>query len=167
MGIRGNVRRDFKHRILRAGESIRADGKYQLKYYVDGKPHFVYSWKLEPTDTLPQGKKPCLSLREMEKQIGYDLDAMVDPQQKNITVLALVERYLKTKTGTKPQTKSNYRFVVNILKNEPFSGKKICGALKLSGRYFTITPTSDTLFSSAQELSAIKIIRSSKMTRKI
>lgn len=28
---------------------------------VHGKPHFVYSWKLEPTDKLPKGKKPCLS----------------------------------------------------------------------------------------------------------
>ena len=58
MGIRGNLRRDSKRRVLRAGESIRADGKYQFKYYVDGKAKFVYSWKLEPTDRLPAGKKP-------------------------------------------------------------------------------------------------------------
>ncbi len=66
MGIRGNIRRDPKRRILRAGESIRADGKYQFKYYVDGKPYFGYSWKLEPTDTLPQGKNrafPCVRWR--------------------------------------------------------------------------------------------------------
>ena len=31
MGMRGNIRRDKKHRVLRAGESIRADGKYQLR----------------------------------------------------------------------------------------------------------------------------------------
>lgn len=42
----------------------------------------------------------------------------------------------------------------------------ICGAVKQSSRYFTITPTSDILFSSAQELSATKITRSSKMTMK-
>ena len=28
MGIRGRIRRDSKHRVLRAGESMRADGKY-------------------------------------------------------------------------------------------------------------------------------------------
>ena len=39
-------RRDSKHRVLRRGESIRADGKYQFKYHVNGKPHFVYSWRL-------------------------------------------------------------------------------------------------------------------------
>ena len=33
MGIRGNIRRDPKRRILRAGESIRADGKYQFKVF--------------------------------------------------------------------------------------------------------------------------------------
>ena len=66
---RGKTRRDPKRRVLRPGESIRVDGKYQYKYHIDGKPHFVYSWKLEPTDQLPKGKKPCLSLRELEKQI--------------------------------------------------------------------------------------------------
>ena len=82
MGMRGNIRRDKKHRVLRAGESIRADGKYQFKYHVNGKPRFVYSWRLEPTDKLPAGKKPCLSLRELEKKIGYDLDAQIDPMKK-------------------------------------------------------------------------------------
>lgn len=131
MGIRGGIRRDAKRRILSAGESIRADGKYQFKYYVNGKARFVYSWRLEPTDKLPVGKKPCLSLREMEKQIGYDLDTMIDPQRKNITVMEFVERYLKTKTGAKPQTKTNYNFVRNILLKEAFSGRKI-GTVKTS-----------------------------------
>ena len=71
---RGQTRRDSKRRVLRPGESVRADGKYQYKYHIDGKPHFVYSWKLEPTDKLPKGKKPCLSLRELEKQVNTDLD---------------------------------------------------------------------------------------------
>ena len=82
MGIRGRIRRDSKHRVLRAGESMRADGKYQFKYHIAGKPHFVYSWKLEPTDKLPAGKKPCLSLRELEKQIGYDLESQLDPMKR-------------------------------------------------------------------------------------
>ena len=53
---RTKTRRDSKHRVLRRGESIRADGKYQFKYHINGKPHFVYSWRLEPTDKLPVGK---------------------------------------------------------------------------------------------------------------
>ena len=31
------------------------DSKYQFKYYVNGKPKFVYSWRLEPTDKTPRG----------------------------------------------------------------------------------------------------------------
>ena len=118
-------RRDSKHRVLRRGESIRKDGKYQFKYHVGGKPHFVYSWRLEPTDILPVGRKPCLSLRELEKQIGYDLDNRLDPMGKNITVNELVDRYLATRTGVKNNTLMNYKFVKNILKAEPFGSKKI------------------------------------------
>lgn len=124
-------RRDAKNRVLRRGESLRADGKYQFKYYVNGKPKFVYSWRLEPTDKLPQGKKPCLSLRELEKQIGYDLENQLDPTGKNLTVIELVDRYLATKTGVKPSTKMNYNFVRSILLNEPFGEKKI-GMVKTS-----------------------------------
>ena len=143
MGIRGNLRRDSKHRVLRAGESIRADGKYQFKYYLNGKAKFVYSWRLEPTDKVPAGKRPCISLRELEKQIGYDIDTMIDPNQKNMTVLELVDRYLKTRTGAKPQTRTNYNFVVNLLKNEPFSGRKI-GTIKTSdAKLFLIKLQSD------------------------
>lgn len=128
---RNPQRRDSKRRLLRRGESIRADGKYQFKYHINGKPHFVYSWRLEPTDPLPSGKKPCLSLRELEKQIGYDLDTLCDPSNKNMTVYELVERYLATKTGVKYSTKSNYGFVKNLLAKEPFSSNRI-GAVKTS-----------------------------------
>ncbi|HBH1676714.1 TPA: integrase DNA-binding domain-containing protein, partial [Clostridioides difficile] len=51
-------RRDNKNRILRTGESQRKDGRYAYKY-IDtfGKPQFVYSWKLVPTDKTPAGKR--------------------------------------------------------------------------------------------------------------
>lgn len=143
MGIRGRIRRDSKHRVLRAGESIRADGKYQFKYHIDGKPHFVYSWKLEPTDKLPAGKKPCLSLRELEKQIGYDLESQLDPMRKNITVSELVERYLSTKTGAKHSTVANYNFVRNILKNEPFGERKIAEIKTSDAKLFLIKMQND------------------------
>ena len=143
MGIRGKIRRDSKHRVLRAGESIRADGKYQFKYHVNGKPHFVYSWKLEPTDKLPAGKKPCLSLRELEKQIGYDLEYMADPMWKKMTVMELVERYLSTKTGAKHSTLANYNFVKNVLKKESFSSKKILDVKTSDAKLFLIKLQSD------------------------
>lgn len=143
MGIRGRIRRDSKHRVLRAGESMRADGKYQFKYHIAGKPHFVYSWKLEPTDKLPAGKKPCLSLRELEKQIGYDLESQLDPMKRNITVNELVERYLSTKTGAKHSTVANYNFVKNILKKEEFSETKIANIKTSDAKLFLIKMQSD------------------------
>ena len=124
-------RRDPKHRILRSGESIRIDGKYQYKYMVNGKPKFVYSWKLEPTDKLPAGKRPCLSLRELEKQIGHDIEQRLDPTKKKMTVMELVEKYLSTKTGMRPNTMTNYNFVRNLLTKEEFSGRRI-GDVKTS-----------------------------------
>lgn len=45
MAGKAGLRRDSKHRVLRRGESIRANGKYQFKYHIGGKPHFVYSWR--------------------------------------------------------------------------------------------------------------------------
>lgn len=132
------TRRDSKHRVLRRGESIRQDGRYQFKYHVNGKAHFVYSWRLEPTDKLPVGRKPCLSLRELEKQIGYDLDNRLDPVGKNITVNELVDRYLATKTGVKYNTQMNYNFVKNILKAHPFGGTKISRVKTSDAKLFLI-----------------------------
>ena len=120
---RGQTRRDSKRRVLRPGESIRADGKYQYKYHIDGKPHFVYSWKLEPTDKLPKGKKPCLSLRELEKQVNTDLDLLVNIVDGQMTVCELIDRYLKTKTGVRQSTKQGYVTVQRLLAKEAF-GKK-------------------------------------------
>ena len=117
---RGQTRRDSKRRVLRPGESIRADGKYQYKYHIDGKPHFVYSWKLEPTDKLPKGKKPCLSLRELEKQVNTDLDLLVNIVDGQMTVCELVDRYLKTKTGVRQSTKQGYVTVQRLLAKESF-----------------------------------------------
>ena len=122
---------------------MRADGKYQFKYHIAGKPHFVYSWKLEPTDKLPAGKKPCLSLRELEKQIGYDLESQLDPMKRNITVNELVERYLSTKTGAKHSTVANYNFVKNILKKEEFSETKIANIKTSDAKLFLIKMQND------------------------
>ncbi len=136
-------RRDSKHRVLRRGESIRADGKYQFKYHVNGKPHFVYSWRLEPTDKLPVEKKPCLSLRELEKHIGYDLDSQLDHVGKNITVVELVERYVRTKTGVRDSTRAGYRTVQRALEKEPFGGKKISQVKVSDAKLFLIKLQSD------------------------
>ncbi len=120
-----HIRRDSKHRVLRRGESQRADGKYLYKWYENGKPKFLQSWRLEPTDKQPQGTKPTLSLREMEKQHSRDLDSLLDPTCKNMTVKECVERYLATKVGVKPNTLMGYGTVRNLMEKESFYSRKI------------------------------------------
>lgn len=118
-------RRDAKGRLLHNGESVRANGKYQFKYQVNGQPQFIYSWRLTPSDPQVPGKKPCLSLREMEKQIGKDMDSQVNILERKITVSELVARYLATKTGVKHNTLMNYGFVKNILRKEEFGSLQV------------------------------------------
>lgn len=122
---RGPTRRGAKNRVLRPGESVRANWKYQYKYHIDGKPHFVYSWKLEQTDRMPKGKQPCLSLREPEKQINAELAVLSNIVDGQMTVCELVDRYLKTKTGVRQNTKQGYVTVQRLLAKEKFGSQKI------------------------------------------
>lgn len=116
---------------------------YHNKYSIDGIPHFVYSWRLEPTDKMPEGKKPTPSLREMEKAIGRDIEQMLDPTCRNMTVMELVERYLSTKTGVKPSTKQNYGTIKNLLAKEEFSRKRIKEVKTSDAKLFLIKMQSD------------------------
>ena len=119
-------RRDSKNRILRNGESQRKDGRYAYKYIdATGKPQFVYSWKLEATDSTPQGKRDGLSLREKEKQIRRDIEDAIIPRGGEMTVLDLVKKYLSQKTGVRHNTEANYNFVLNIIKKEDFGQQRI------------------------------------------
>ena len=53
------------------------------------------------------------------------MDSMLDPTCKNMTVEDCVNRYLATKTGVKPQTRTGYQTVKNLLAKESFYGRKI------------------------------------------
>ena len=120
------VRRDNKGRKLFNGESQRKDGKYEYKYQdAWGKRKTVYSWKLTPTDRVPAGKRDDISLREKIKQIQRDLNSNITPDGGNFTVLELVEKYISQKTGVRHNTRSNYNFVVNVIKKEAFGQKRI------------------------------------------
>jgi len=119
-------RRDNKNRILRNGESQRSDGRYAY-VYVDGngKQKFLYSWKLESTDKVPQGKRDCISLRDKIKMLNKDLNDGIAPNGGEMTVLQLVQKYVGQKTGVRHNTEANYNFVINVIKKEPFGTKRI------------------------------------------
>ena len=132
-------RRDSKNRILRNGESQQPNGRYVYKYYdILHKPHFLYSWKLEPTDKLPAGKRNDLSLREKIRQLQKDLMDGIDLQGSDMTVLELVNRYIATKTGIKPNTEAGYKTVVNILKKEAFAHQPISKIRHSDAKLFLI-----------------------------
>ena len=108
-------RKDKKGRNLRLGGSQRKDGRYVYKYTdLYGKAHFVYAWKLVPTDRIPLGKRQDISLREKEKQIEADLFDHIVTNGGKLTVLELVEKYVSLKTGVRHNTVAGYKTVVNI-----------------------------------------------------
>ena len=120
-------RRDNKNRILRMGEQQRADGRYLFSTLdpISKKRIFVYSWKLERHDKMPEGKKADLSLREKEKLLERDLANGISLSGGDMTVLELVEKYLEQKRNVRPTTAAGYKTVVNVLKRDSFGSQKI------------------------------------------
>ena len=119
-------RRDHKNRILRNGESQRPDGRYVYVYLdAKGKQRFLYSWKLEKTDKIPQGKRDGLSLREKVRFLEQDLRDGIVFCGGDITVMELVQKYISQKTGVRHNTETGYRFVVGIIAKEAFGQKRI------------------------------------------
>ena len=119
-------RRDNKGRILHNGEIQMKDGRYRYKYIDDfGKVQVLYSWRLDHNDPLPKGKKNSMSIREMEKQVQADKFDHIVSNGGNYTVLELVEKYVKTRTGVRPTTQAGYRTTINFLKRDPFGRKRI------------------------------------------
>ena len=119
-------RKDKRGRILRNGECQRADGRYQYDYVdLNGQAKCLYSWKLEPTDPLPQGKRKCKSLREKEREVQRNIDDGIVPYGGQLTVLELTEKYILQKTGVRESTRAGYKTVTNILRKEDFGAKRI------------------------------------------
>ncbi|RHR57093.1 site-specific integrase [Clostridium sp. AF18-27] len=119
-------RRDSKNRILQSGESQRPDGRYQYKYTdTFGETKFVYSWKLVPTDKIPAGKRPDLSLREKIKQIQKDLDDGIDTIGKKMTVCQLYAKYIRQRGNVKRGTKKGRRQLMNLLSEDKLGAASI------------------------------------------
>lgn len=119
-------RRDKKGRVLRNGESQRADGRYVYSYVdLNGKPKCVYSWKLEETDSIPVGKRKCVALREKAKKIQRDMEDGLIPYGGQLTVIELVKKYISQKTGVRRTTRAGYKTVVNLLEKEDFGSQRI------------------------------------------
>lgn len=108
-------RKDKKGRILRNGESQRTDGKYMFRYTgSDGKRYTVYSWKLVDTDKMPDGKRGCVALRDMEKQILKDLDDDIRTSDaESMSVNDLFDLFMELRTDLRETTRHNYTVLYN------------------------------------------------------
>ena len=78
-----------------------------------------------------------------EEEIGRDLESLLDPMCKNMTVNELLERYLKTRTGVRPNILMNYGFVKNILAKEEFGSNKMCRVKTSDAKLFLIKLQND------------------------
>lgn len=53
-----NKRKDNKGRVLHNGEYQQSNGRYRFKYYDGiGKERYLYSWRLDKNDRMPEGKR--------------------------------------------------------------------------------------------------------------
>lgn len=111
-------RTDNKGRILRNGESQRKDGRYAYKYIENGKPKFVYSWKLVSTDRVPKGKRDCVSLREKVKMIEKDLSDGISTSNRNMTVSQLYDRYTRSKANVRKGTQTGRKYLKEALQTD-------------------------------------------------
>lgn len=70
--------------------------RYEYRYKDGfGKNRVVSSYRLEPTDQVPKGKKSGKSLREKEEEINALLSNDIDIDGSKLTLLEVVNRYLE------------------------------------------------------------------------
>lgn len=112
-------RKDSKGRVLKTGESQRADLTYQYRYTdVNGKRRSLYAGDLQ-------------ELRKKERIVQKNLEDNINYCESNVNVIELVERYISLKQGVRHATKVGYQFVLNLIKKEDFCFRNI-GTIKTS-----------------------------------
>ena len=125
-------RRDSKGRLLKTGESQRADGRYLYKY-VDkaGKTRYAYSWKLVPTDLVPKGKRDGKSLRELETEIQRDLQDGIDTTGGKMTLCQLYAKQNAQRANVKESTRQGRKKLMRTLEGE-ILGARSSASIRLS-----------------------------------
>ena len=119
-------RRDNKGRILRTGESQRADGRYMYKYVNRAdETKVVYSWKLVATDRVPKGKRDDLSLREKEREIQRDLEDGIDTKGKKMTLCELYAKKTAQRINVKKNTLAGRKYLMDALKQDKLGSRSI------------------------------------------
>lgn len=119
-----STRRDKKGRILRTGETQLKSGEYEFRYTdLLGKRTTVRSWRLNETDPQPKNHKQKPALRTLEDEIERNRRLELVPT--DLSVLELVDTYIKTRSGVSHNTEACYKTVRNILASKPFGSLPI------------------------------------------
>lgn len=120
-------RKDKKGRVLRTGESQRADGRYEYKYTdAMGVRRSVYSWRLVETDRLPEGKHKCESLRSIEERLHRDfVDGIDSYQALTMTLDDCYKMRMRATTKLKPKTIRNIEDMYKLYIQPRFHHVKI------------------------------------------
>ena len=107
-------RRDHKGRILKTGESQRADLIYQYRFTdIRGKRHCIYNADLK-------------ALREEEKRIQVQINMGIDYAGGNITVIELCKRYTDLRRiGVKRNTQLTFDKTLRHLERSDIGHKMI------------------------------------------
>lgn len=106
-------RRDNKGRILRSGESQRANGTYDYRYLdVHKKRRSVYAQTLD-------------ELRRKEVDIQRDLADGIDYAAGDMTVSELVDRYMGTRRDLKKNSLRAYGTAIKRIHSSPFGSRRI------------------------------------------
>ena len=108
------------------------DGRYAYKYTdTFGKPKFLYSWKLTPTDKIPAGKRDDISLREKEAILLKDLNDGIDPIGKKMTVCQLYAKQIRQRGNVRHNTENGRARLMKILEQDKLGSCSI-ESVKLS-----------------------------------
>ena len=106
-------RKDNKGRVLKTGESQMKDGRYRYRWQADGKQKAVYGVTLA-------------ELREKERQIQRDIEDNIDTLKSNsITLNAMFDKYIATKTMLKQSTRTNYNYMYKKYIKDSLGVKKL------------------------------------------
>ena len=112
-------RRDNKGRILRTGESQRKNGMYEFRYTDANKTRrAIYDMDL-------------VRFRKKEDEIKVMQHDGIDYAGGAITVIQLLERYIRIKRGVRYNTTTGYMFVMSVIQKEAF-GQRIIRDIKIS-----------------------------------
>lgn len=120
-------RKDKNGRVLKAGESQRANGTYMYRYSsYNGVRKTVYAKTLE-------------ELRKKEDQITADRVIGYMGNDVRMTVVELIERLLSIKTNVKPATMEAYRHNLNGVKRMTLGNMLISGVTLYDAKLWCIS----------------------------